>query len=124
MRAPAEAPLRALAAIEEPDRPDWPPYVAARAHLGALLKCPCTWGVCGHCTNGDHDRCAFVRLGGTVAYNRDKTNVWLVNSKHYALAPVYADGTHDWRCQCDIDGHPGREPKQLDMLDYLDEVAA
>lgn len=113
--------MRALDAIEEPHRPDWAPHVAARAMLGALLKCPCTWGSCGHCTDGRHDRCAFVRDGGTVAYGRDKTNTWLTNAKHTALAPVYAAGTHDWRCQCDRDGHPGSQPLQLSLFG---EVAA
>ena len=108
--------MRALDAIEEPNRPDWEPHVAARAMVGALLKCPCTWGSCGHCTEGNHDQCAFVRLGGTVAYNRDKTNTWLTNAKHTALAPVYAAGTHEWRCQCDRDGHPGSQPLQLSLF--------
>lgn len=115
------------AAIRNVSGAQWPEYIAERV-TGALLRCPCQWGSCGHCTNGDHEKCAWLRdpaaVNGTEAFRADQADTYLANPKKFALAPVYATGTHHWRCQCDLDAHPGAKPAKPVQLDLFGEVTA
>ncbi|GAA1714757.1 DUF6248 family natural product biosynthesis protein [Brachybacterium phenoliresistens] len=110
-----------MADADTVDWPAWPDAIAERV-VGVLLRCPCTWGSCGHCTNGDHDQCAWVRTpagpNGTETFRRDRTTTHIVNRKGFAVANVYVtSGTHEWHCRCDRDGHG--QPVQLDLLNHL-----
>ena len=82
----------------------------------ALLTCPCELGPCGWCTNGNHDRCAWIR--DTTPTIARKHKVAITNSKGRVLylpghghAEVHVIGGHTWTCACHRDGHgPDYQP--------------
>lgn len=91
--------------------------------------CPCTYGPCGHCSTGDHEKCLWLRDPAEAALRAAQTpTTWIMDRRGIVptfpngkAATVYLDraGAHIWRCPCHLDGHGPDyhpEPQQLSLF--------
>lgn len=108
--------------------PAWPAAVAEPVSPAVLLRCPCELGSCEACHAGKHSECPDLRgvRHGSPYFLEHGTRTTLYSAQPHRrpLAPVYADGTHQWHCLCDRHDHGGAlAPVQLDIFDALEALA-
>lgn len=90
--------------------------------------CACQWGACGHCKNGEHEKCAESRAEVPATYIATSDGFAAVI--HHPGAPVgapihahvwEAGHRHLWSCPC-LYEHAPRAPQAIqgDLLELLE----
>lgn len=112
--------------------PAWHPKTGTSTVSPAV--CPCSFGPCGHCKNGDHGKCVYVSDPAEGArMDAEPPVAFLMNRRGYVpifpdargtVARFYLDhaGAHTWHCPCDANGHDGAITQP--SLDLFGEVTA
>lgn len=94
--------------------PAWHPKTGTSTVRPAL--CACELGPCGHCREGRHDLCLWVKDPEEAARIEskppeinvmDRAGMVPVHLPELRVARVYLDraGAHVWRCACHLDAH-------------------
>lgn len=111
--------------------PAWHPRTGT--HVVGPAKCPCDYGPCSHCKDGNHSACLWVRDPAEAArMDARPPYVFLLDRRGFVpifptsrgeVARVYLDraGAHTWRCPCYLDGH-GKLAAAEGMLDLFGDT--